>query len=563
MGTSNESTPEEVAAPLDLLLSEATSGPLRRFLPNGATARFGLGLARRPGPVAKQLTGLSVEMARIVLGRSRFQPDAKDRRFSEPAWQALPGLRATLQVYLAWAQALRELGAGVDLEWSDATMVDFAIDNLIDLMAPSNNPLLNPLTYKAVLDTGGRSVLRGARNLISDMSSPPRVPSMVAPNAFAVGESIALTEGAVVARTPMFELIQYKPQTGQVSELPLVLVPPTINKYYVLDLAPGRSFVEHLVRSGQQVFMMSWRNPDRRHHDWDLDSYGQAVLDAMAATRSIAGTKATSLLGLCSGGIITSMVMAHLVDRGRAGEVASFALGVSLLDQQKSGVTTAALDDRAATEAINTSARAGFLDGRALAEVFAWLRPNDLIWGYWVNNYLQGKAPKAFDVLFWNSDTTRMTAGLHRDFIDMALNNSLTRPGASTMLGTRVDLSSVKTDSYVLAGIADHLCPWKNCYQSSQLLGGDTRFVLSTAGHVASIVNPPANPKARFRAAERTPSDADEWMAEATEQEGSWWTDYQAWLAARSGERRPAPKVLGNRSHPVLTAAPGTYVFDT
>ena len=214
-------------------------------------------------------------------------------------------------------------------------------------------------------------------------------------------------------------------------------------------------------------------------------------------------------------------------------------------------------------EAINASARAGFLDGRALAEVFAWLRPNDLIWGYWVNNYLQGKAPKAFDVLFWNSDTTRMTAALHRDFIALALNNSLTKPGSSTMLGTPVDLSSVKTDSYVLAGVADHICPWKNCYQSTQLLGGDTRFVLSTAGHVASIVNPPANPKARFRVAERTPPDADEWMAEATEQKGSWWSDYQAWLAARSGGTRPAPDALGTSEYPVQGAAPGTYVFDT
>lgn len=506
---------------------------------------------------------MTLEMAKIGLRRSSLAPDPKDKRFTEPAWLNQPALRATLQTYLALGRTVGQLRNEVELDWADGTKFDFALGNVLDAVSPSNNPFLNPLVYKAILDTGGRSVLRGVRNLLSDASQKPRVPSMVAPNAFAVGESVAVSEGAVVLRTPVFELIQYKPKTKTVSAVPLVLVPPAINKFYVLDLTPGRSFVEHLVANGQQVFMMSWRNPDRRHHAWDLSTYGQAVIDAMEAARSVTGAETASLLGLCSGGIIASMVMAHLVEVGRAGEVASFALGVSLLDQRKAGVTNATLDDRTAAEAINSSARAGFLDGRALAEVFAWLRPNDLIWGYWVNNYLQGKAPKAFDVLFWNADTTRMTAGLHRDFIDLALNNSLTQAGASAMLGSPVDLASVKTDTYVLAGIADHICPWQNCYQSTQLLGGETRFVLSTAGHVASIVNPTNNPKARFRVAESNPPRADAWLEEAKEQKGSWWADYQAWLQARSGEKVPAPEVLGNGRFPPVAAAPGAYVFDT
>ncbi|MDQ2724940.1 MAG: poly(3-hydroxyalkanoate) polymerase, partial [Actinomycetota bacterium] len=345
---SDDATNAEVAAPLDLLLSDAATGPLRRFLPGSATVRFGLGLVRRPRPVTAKLAGLAAELARIGLRRSDLEPDPKDKRFTEPAWKYQPGLRAMLQAYLAVGRTVSDVRKEVDLGWSDATKVDFALDNILDAVAPSNNPFLNPLTYKAVIDTGGRSVLRGVRNLLSDAASPPRVPSMVAPNAFAVGESLALTEGAVVLRTPVFELIQYGPRTAEVSEIPLVLVPPTINKYYVLDLAPGRSFVEHLVNNGQQVFMMSWRNPDRRHHAWDLSTYGQAVLDAMSAARSITGSSSASLLGLCSGGIITSMVMAHLVDTGRADEVASFAMGVSLLDQRKAGLPTAALDDRAA-----------------------------------------------------------------------------------------------------------------------------------------------------------------------------------------------------------------------
>ncbi|MDQ6837046.1 MAG: alpha/beta fold hydrolase [Actinomycetota bacterium] len=559
----DDAAAEEVAAPLDLLLSDAANGPLRRLLPSAATARFGLGLVRRPAPVAKRLAGLTAEAARIGLRRSSLEPDPKDKRFAEPAWRAQPGLWAMLQLYLAVGHTLSELRDEVHLDWADATKIDFALDNLLDAVAPSNNPFLNPLTYKAVLDTGGRSVLRGVRNLLSDLSQPPRVPSMVSPNAFAVGENVAITEGSVVLRTPVFELIQYQPQTKKVSSIPLVIVPPTINKYYVLDLTPGRSFVEHLVRNGQQVFMISWRNPDRRHHDWDLSTYGQAIVEAMEAARSITGAETTSLLGFCSGGIIASMLMGHLADVGQTDQVASFGLGVTLLDQHKAGMMTATLDARQAAEAVNASAKAGFLDGRALAEVFAWLRPNDLIWNYWVNNYLQGKAPKAFDVLFWNSDATRMTAGLHRDFIELALNNTLTTPGASAMLGSSVDLTTVKTDAYIMAGIADHICPWQNCYQSSQMLGGDIRFVLSTAGHIASLVNPPDNPKARFRVAPTNPPSADAWMEAAEEQKGSWWEDYQTWLAERSGDKRTAPATLGDDRFPVVTASPGTYVFDT
>ncbi|MDQ6784816.1 MAG: alpha/beta fold hydrolase [Actinomycetota bacterium] len=558
-----ESTLEELAAPLDLLLSDAATGPLRRFLPGSATAWFGLGLARRPVPVTKTLGRLSLELTKIGLRRSYLEADPKDKRFAEPAWRNQPGLRAMLQAYLAVGRAVGELRDTADLEGADATEVDFALGNVLDALAPSNNPFLNPLAYKAVLDTGGRSVARGVRNLLSDASQPPRIPSMVAPNAFAVGESVALTEGSVVARTPVFELIQYKPQTHEVSEIPLVIVPPTINRFYVLDLTPGRSFVEHLVQHGQQVFMMSWRNPDRRHHKWDLSTYGQAIVEALEAARSITGTETASLLALCSGGVIASMLMAHLVDVGRAGEVASFSLGVTKLDQRKAGVMNARLDDRQAAEAVNASARVGFFDGRTLAEVFAWLRPNDLIWGYWVNNYLQGKAPKAFDVLFWNADATRMTAGLHRDFIALSLGNSLRTAGASTMLGSPVDLSSVKTDTYILTGIADHICPWQNCYLSTQMLGGDTRFVLSTAGHIASLVDPPGNPRSRFRVAPANPATAEEWMEAAEEQKGSWWADYRGWLEERSGAKRPAPEALGNGRYPVVTAAPGTYVFDT
>jgi polyhydroxyalkanoate synthase len=343
--------------------------------------------------------------------------------------------------------------------------------------------------------------------------------------------------------------------------VPLVIVPPTINKYYITDLAPGRSIVEHYVAAGHQVFMISWRNPDERHADWNLDTYGQALLDAMDAVEQASGSERVAIQAFCSGGIITAMVLAHLAATGRQDRVSAVSFAVTVLDWSRAGTVSALMDEESVRSATERSREKGYLDGAQLAEVFAWLRPNDLIWNYWVNNYLQGKPPPNFDILFWNADTTRMSAGLHRDFIDVALGNQLTEAGSATMLGTPVDLSSVTVDSYVTAGIADHLCPWQACYRSTQLLGGESRFILSTSGHIASLVNPPGNPKSTFQVADSTPADPEEWMAAARTEKGSWWPDFTAWLDERTGERVPAPTDLGGTLE-VLGDAPGTYVFD-
>jgi polyhydroxyalkanoate synthase len=371
-----------------------------------------------------------------------------------------------------------------------------------------------------------------------------------------------VTPGAVVARSEICELIQYEPVTAKVHRFPLLVVPPTINKFYITDLSPGRSMIEFLVGQGHQVFVISWRNPDARHRDWDLDTYGGAVVDALGAVRSISGAAKVSICALCSGGLISSMVAAHLSATGQSDQLASLCLGVTVLDQSRAGTAAAMIDARTAAAAILASRSRGYLDGRALAEVFAWLRPDDLIWNYWVNNYLQGRTPSPFDILYWNADTTRMPAALHRDFIELALSNALTRPGEATMLDSRVDLSKVETDSYVVAGIADHLCPWQSCYRSTQLLGGAVRFVLSTSGHIASMVNPPSNPKATFRTAPDNPAEPAEWLAEAATAQGSWWPDYASWLAERGGGQKERPSVPGSIRFPPTDRAPGTYVLD-
>ena len=343
------------------------------------------------------------------------------------------------------------------------------LTNLIDALAPSNNPVLNPAAVKAVIDTGGRSAVTGLRHFAADMASPPRIPSMVEPDAFEVGVDLAVTPGSVVLRTPVFELIQYRPATQAVRQVPLLVVPPTINKFYVMDLAPGRSMVEYLVGRGLQVFMISWRNPDARHAKWDFDTYGQAVLDAMDAAARITGSEQAVLAGACSGGIIAAMVAAHLAHAGQQDRMAGLTLLVTVLDQGHAGLGSAVIDERNARLAAAASAARGYLDGRSLAEVFAWLRPNDLIWNYWVNNYLLGRTPPPFDILSWNADTTRMTAGLHRDFLQLGVSNALTRPGGAAMLGSPVDLAAIDRDSYQIAGITDHICPWQSCYRSAGL----------------------------------------------------------------------------------------------
>jgi polyhydroxyalkanoate synthase len=545
---------------LDMLLTDGAFGPLRRMLPAASGLRWAAALAARPSTVARRGAGLAVELAKIGIGRSELAPHPKDKRFAYPAWTENPLLRRLVQAHLAASGTATGLVEDAGLGWADHERVRFAVDNAADALAPSNT-LLNPAAVKAALDSRGASLVAGARRLAGDLAEPPRVPSMVEPDAFTVGTDLAATPGAVVLRTPVFELIQYLPQTETVRTVPLLLVPPTINKFYVVDLAPDRSIVENLVRGGQQVFLMAWRNPGAEDAAWDLDTYGRAVLDAMDACENITRSPSTSLMALCSGGIITSMVVAHLAAIGAQERVASLSLAVTVLDQERSGTTGALLDPETARAAVAESARTGYLDGRTLAEVFAWLRPNDLIWSYWVNNYLCGRAPKAFDILFWNADTTRMTAGLHRDFIDITVRNALVTPGAASMLGTAVDLSKIDRDSYVVAGIADHLCAWQSCYRTTGLLGGQSRFVLSTNGHIASLVNPPGNPRSTFRTAASTPPEAERWLADAVTEQGSWWPDHVAWLDARSGPKREAPPELGGRGMHALTPAPGEYVF--
>ena len=551
------------AAPLDALLVDAALGTARRFAPDLSTAKLAVGLARRPRVTLRRIGLLGAEVGRITNGTSRLSPSKRDRRFVDEAWTENPLLRRLVQAYLASSRTAEQLVGDAGLEWRDEQRMRFLADNLIEACAPSNVPLINPASAKAAIDSAGMSLLRGGSRLVRDLAAAPRVPAMVDGSAFEVGRNIATTPGAVVLRTEVFELIQYAPQTEQVREVPLLLVPPTINKYYALDLAPGRSLVEFLVREGQQVFVMSWRNPDARHASWDFDTYVRSILDAMDAVERITDAERTALTGICSGGILAAMTAAYLAATGRDDRLAALSLAVTVIDTARAGLASAVTDRRLAAAAKAQSRRRGYLDGRSLAEVFAWLRPGDLIWNYWVNNYLLGKKPPAFDILFWNSDTSRMTAGLHADFVDMAMDNLLVEAGGVTVMGVPIDLSRIDTDAYVVAGIADHITPWQNCYRSTQLLGGTTRFVLSIGGHIAALVNPPGNPRASYQVNKGNPADPADWLKAAQTQQGTWWTDASGWLAERCGGQKAAPDQLGGGGLRALVDAPGTYVFDS
>lgn len=550
-------------ASLDVMLSDAVldSGGVTRFLKPRAAGRTIAGLARHPRRTASEAGQFSAELVRVAAGRSQMQPRKGDRRFGERAWQANWLLRRVMQSYLASCDTVDRLITDAGLDWRTERQARFAAGNLLSALAPTNFPWSNPAVLKETIDVGGANFVAGARHLARDLGRSPHLPASVDVSKFEVGENLAVTPGSVVLRTEVFELIQYRPATETVHAVPLLFVPPTINKYYILDISPQRSLIEWLVGQQQQVFAISWRNPDAEQGHFDLDTYAHAVLEARDAAAEIAGQSSVNINAACSGGIITGAALGHLAATGEQDKVATLTMMVCALDQAQMGTAGALASKELAASAVAESARKGYIDGRALAGVFAWLRPDDLIWNYVVNNYLLGKDPPAFDILYWNQDSVRLAAGLHRDFIRTALENAFTQPGAVEVLGTPIDLGEVTVDTYAVAGLADHIVPWDNAYRSVQLFGGSQRFVLSTSGHIQALVNPPSpDTRASYRVTDDPEDEPETWLTSADVKRGSWWPDYQRWLSERSGDLRAAPTTLGSRTYAATAKAPGSYV---
>jgi polyhydroxyalkanoate synthase len=510
---------------------------------------------------AKAGISLSAEMARVLAGRSATTPAKGDWRFVDETWASHPGYRRAMQLYLAWAGTLASLVDEADLDWRGRQRARIGVEILTSAMAPTNCLPGNPAAIKRAIETRGASLLRGARHFASDLLHNRGMPSQVDASRFTVGQNLATTPGAVVYRDEMLELIQYSPTTPKVGLRPVVLIPPEINKYYFLDLAPGRSFIEHAVSRGVTFFTISWRNPRREHGDWGLDEYGAAILRAIDVAREISGSDDVNALGMCAGGITMSVVLSHLAATGDS-RVHSASFGVTLLDLDCPALVGALRSRPLLSFAKRRSARAGVLDGRSLASVFTWMRPNELVWNYWVNNYLMGNTPPAFDLLAWNDDKTNLPGRLHGQFIDIFEHNSLCRANTLTVLATPVDLSRVTIDTYVTGGLTDHLTPWEGCYRTTQILSGASTFVLSPTGHVQTQVSPPSNPKAHYFVGPEPGPDPHEWRRQAERRDGSWWDHWADWVLARSGGERTAPRRLGSRRHPVLEPAPGRYVLE-
>ena len=514
---------------------------------------------RNPVHTARHALALGGQLGRVLLGETVHEPNPRDHRFSDPTWKLNPLYRRSLQAYLSWQKQTRQWIDDSTLSDDDRARAQFAFALLNDAVSPSNT-LLNPLAIKELLNSGGNSVVRGVSNLFEDLLHNNGLPRQVSNHAFEVGKTVATTPGSVVFRNELLELIQYKPMSEKQYAKPLLVVPPQINKYYIFDLSPANSFVQYALKNGLQTFMVSWRNPDVRHREWGLSTYVAALEEALNVCRAITGAREVNLMGACAGGLTIAALQGHLQAKRQLRRISSASYLVSLLDSQIDSPATLFADEQTLEAAKRRSYQQGVLDGRDMAKIFAWMRPNDLIWNYWINNYLLGKEPPAFDILYWNNDNTRLPAALHGDLLDFFKHNPLSHPGGLEVCGTPIDLRKVSVDSFSVAGINDHITPWDAVYRSTQLLGGERRFVLSNSGHIQSILNPPGNPKANFVENLKLSSDPRAWYYDASHIEGSWWPQWLEWIQQRSGVQRETLTALGNQNYPPMEAAPGTYV---
>ena len=512
--------------------------------------------------VAKAGVSFGAELARIAIGRSEVSPHRSDWRFKDPTWSTNPVYKRLAQAYLAACEGVDKVVDDMELNVPGhrAERARFAMGIVTSAMAPTNTVIGNPAAIKKTFETGGANLVAGAENWVHDLRKNGGMPSVAKPGALKVGEDLALTTGAVIDKDDRAEVLQYTPTTETVRARPMLVVPPPIGRYYFLDLRPGRSFVEYSISRGLQTFLLSWRNPGPDQAEWDIDTYAERILTAIDAVRETTGSDDVNVIGFCAGGILNTAVLNHLAAKGDD-RVHTASYAVTLLDFGQSAPIGAFSGAKLLSFARWNSSRSGVISARAMGNAFTWMRPNDLVWNYWVNNYLMGEDPPVFDILSWNADGTNLPSTLHRQFLDIFESNPLPEPGAMEALGTPIDLRQIKVPTYVTGAVNDHLTPWKSCYRTTQLLTGDSTFALSSAGHIASLVNPPGNPKANYYTGALDPEGSPEtWLENAENHTGSWWEHWGDWAVERSGDEVRAPESLGSARFPAQAPAPGSYV---
>ncbi len=513
--------------------------------------RFGAGLGMAGTNLATRAVGIHLPGV--------AEPDPRDARFRDPTWSDNIVFHGLLQVYLLTTRLVQELVEAAGQGPPEGPKAEFAASILADALAPTNFLLTNPRALKRAFETGGTSVVRGAGSFLHDMLHNDGWPRQVDREPFVLGRNTAATPGKVVFRNELIEVLQYTPTTEEVFERPLVVIPPWINRYYIADLAPGKSLVEWAVAHGHTTFAVSFRNPDRSMSDLSFDDYLRlGPLAAIDVARGIAGSETVNTLSICLGGTMTAMALAYLDACGDR-LVHSATYLNSAIDYSDSGVLSSVFADPATLEGlVRRMEKKGFLPGKDIARTFDLLRANDLVFRYVVDGWLMGEPPPAFDLLAWNADSTNMPGRAHAEYIRRTYQENAVARDEYVAMGERLMITEIGTDSYVVAGVEDHIVPWQVSYRTAQLFKGPVRFVMCSGGHIAGIVSPPG-PKTRLWTNDDLPRDPDQWRTGATEHRDTWWNDWSAWLAPRAGGLGPPPP-MGDATHPVVGDAPGEYV---
>lgn len=532
----------------------------------GAVAVLLRETASDPARLIRHGQAMGQDMLQIMTGQSELAPDARDKRFMDPAWRYNPFMRAGMQYYLAVQKGAAKWIEELGLDALEKDRARFVSTIIIDSLAPTNTLIGNPTAQKRLIDSGGMSLMKGLKNAYTDMVHNKGMVSQVDKRPFTIGGNVATSKGAVVLRTEMMELIHYSPTTDEVYAVPQLTIPPQINKMYINDLSPEKSVVKYQVDNGIQTFVISWKNPTKDQGVWGMADYVRSCREAMDAVSAITGSKTVNVSAGCSGGQTAAVLASQMASEGSA-QLGALTIMVCVLHPMQSDSEAGSLiSENGLALARQRAAKAGIIKGDDLSRGFAWLRPNDLIWNYVVNNYLMGEDPPAFDVLFWNADATNLSGSLMGDFLTLFETLAFTKKGEVTMAGHKVDLSKVTSDLFILGGVTDHITPWRATYRSTQLFGSkDVTYVLSQSGHMQAILNPPGNPKAKYyvqKKPEKLPPTADEWLKGTEEMAGSWWPFWMEWMQKRSGAKRKAPASVGDKAHPPLDPAPGTYVME-